>query len=306
MQIKNIVKYGFVAIAVAFMVYFLIKNWREVYIYNWNFNFHYLIISMLLLWIAMASATLMNKFIFAEIAGAQVGFWQMFRMYNISNLGRYLPGKVWSMLGLFYLASESGIKKRQTFLAVIAGEVAYKGSAILIGVLFFFFSATLKSYLPIMILLFAALIIFVHPKILNRIINIGLKLLKKDRVEINFKYSSILKYISLYFIVWILHSLAFYVFVNSIASTRDYNIVQFFTIMPLCWVVGYIMIFAPGGIGIREGMLVLILSEFLPPEVALVIAVLQRLWFIIVEALNAGIALLIPTKVSLQLRDQIS
>lgn len=297
-MLKSILKWSFIVIAVGFMAYFLIKNWNELYKYHWQFDTYRLIISIVLLWIALASATLMNELIFMEIAEARLEFWQMFRIFNLANLGRYLPGKVWSMLGMFYLASEAGIKKKQTFLAVIASEVAYKGSAILIGIFFFIFSPALKAYLPLMIVLLAMLIIFVHPKVLNKLTNPTLKLLKKEPIKITFKYLSILKYISLYFIVWLLHSLAFYVFVNSIASTKGYSIIQFFTIMPLTWVVGYLMIFAPGGIGVREGMLVLILSEFLPSEIALVIAILQRIWFIFIETLNTIIALNIRAKLS--------
>jgi len=44
-------------------------------------------------------------------------------------------------------------------------------------------------------------------------------------------------------------------------------------------------------------MLVIILGEFLPAEVALVIAVTQRIWFTIVEGINIIISFAIPAKV---------
>ena len=60
-------------------------------------------------------------------------------------------------------------------------------------------------------------------------------------------------------------------------------------------VVGYIMLFAPGGIGVREGMLTLTLSEFMSPEVALVIAIAQRIWTLAVEGMNFAHGMLIKS-----------
>ena len=74
---------------------------------------------------------------------------------------------------------------------------------------------------------------------------------------------------------------------NTVATyLNSIGFIRFSTILPLCWVVGYIVLLAPGGLGVREGMLTLTLSEFLSPEIALTIAIIQRVWFILVEGFN--------------------
>jgi len=283
-------------IAVSFMAYYLNRNWMELQNYKWDFDFPLLLFSCVLLWIAMGSATFMNKLIFKAIAGADFSFWQMFKIFNLTNIGRYLPGKLWNVLGLFYLTGERGVSKRDTMLAIIISEIGYKGSAIIIGILYFIFAPLYKNLLPVMIAVLILFLIAIHPRILGYLLNMLLKLIKKQPVEIAFNYLTQAKYILLYFIVWFLHSLAFYVFVNSFTSTETIGIFHFFTIMPLCWIVGYIMIFAPGGIGVREGMLVLILVQYMPSEIAMVIAISQRIWFILIEGVDALIALTITSK----------
>lgn len=295
MNLKNFLKILFVLFALAFMAYYLNRNWGELQQYSWEFDLKLFLLSCVFLWVAFASATFMNKIIFGELAGADFTFWQMFKIYNLANVGRYLPGKLWNVLGLFYLTSERGIGKRHTTIAVVASEIGYKGSAIIIGLLYFIFSPSFKNLLPVMIVILFLSLILIHPRIIGYLLNLLFRLFKKQPIEMTFSYATLIKYILFCFIVWFLHSLAFYIFVNAISTTEPFNTIHFFTIMPLCWVVGYIMLFAPGGIGVREGMLVLILGEYLPSEIALVIAISQRIWFILIEAINVLIAISIPS-----------
>lgn len=304
-ELKKILKIVIVAIAIIFMAYYLYLNWEELQQYEWQFDIKLLLLSSVLLWIAFNSATFMHKQIFHNIAGFKFSFWQMFRIYNISNLGRYLPGKLWNILGLYYLTKEQGASKSQTTLAVITNEIGYKGSAIVIGLLYFIFSPIFKKYMPIMLAILIVFLIAIHPRILSYGLNYFLKLFKKQAIKVSFNYLTIIKYILYYFVVWFLHSLAFYVFVNAITSIESINIIHFFTIMPTCWIVGYIMLFVPGGIGVREGMLVLVLSEYLPAEIALVIAISQRIWFIIIEGINAIIAMLMSSKITKETTSEI-
>jgi uncharacterized membrane protein YbhN (UPF0104 family) len=56
-------------------------------------------------------------------------------------------------------------------------------------------------------------------------------------------------------------------------------------------VAGSLAVFAPSGIGVREGVLTLVLSGPLGPGVAAGAAILARLWMTLAEALVSGAAL---------------
>ena len=58
------------------------------------------------------------------------------------------------------------------------------------------------------------------------------------------------------------------------------------------WLVGYLAIFAPGGIGIRETVLVWILGGFVAPELALIYSSTHRFVIILVEIIMGGYSLL--------------
>lgn len=298
MKLNTLFKILFAVTALAFMGYYLYKNWSALQQHQWQFDIVLILLSMLVLWLAFLGIVLIFKLIFKKLTNVNIGYLLMFRAFNIANIGRYLPGKVWSIVGLFYLTGEYGISKKQTTLAIFANEVSYKGSGVLLGLCYFLFSSSFQNYLPLMLALLAICLVVIHPRILDKIINFALKLFKKQSITIDFSYSTIFMFFLMYIIVWEMHSLAFYVLVNSIAPLESVNIIKFSTILPLCWVVGYIILFMPGGIGVREGMLVITLGEFLSPEVALVVAILQRIWFIIVEGINVLISFAIPVKTS--------
>jgi hypothetical protein len=72
------------------------------------------------------------------------------------------------------------------------------------------------------------------------------------------------------------------------------------TLMPLAmggfglsWVAGYVAIFAPGGVGIREATLTALMAAALPPESAIVYAAINRILWVIVESALGLIARLV-------------
>jgi uncharacterized membrane protein YbhN (UPF0104 family) len=60
------------------------------------------------------------------------------------------------------------------------------------------------------------------------------------------------------------------------------------------YVIGWVSSVAPAGIGVREGVLVLGLSHYLPEAQAAAVAVAGRLWLTLVEMICIGCACLIP------------
>ena len=59
------------------------------------------------------------------------------------------------------------------------------------------------------------------------------------------------------------------------------------------WIVGFLSFLTPGGLGIREGLLGLLLSNYMIPSQATNVALLCRLWMLSAEILLAGTAFLL-------------
>ena len=54
--------------------------------------------------------------------------------------------------------------------------------------------------------------------------------------------------------------------------------------------ISLLAVFAPGGLGVREATLILLLAPIMPPAIAFVLVVLLRLWSIVVDLLFLAIA----------------
>lgn len=293
-NIKNSFKYLFVLVALVFMTIYIVKNWSALQEYDWQFNIGLFLLSMVVLWMGITVGIILFRLIFKLLLDIDIKLSKVFKMNNIANIGRYIPGKLWSVMGIFYFTDKLGISKKKTSVAILVNESTSKGSALLLGLLYFFFSSSHIAYLPYMIGLLILALIFIHPRILEKLLNIILLLLKRDKITLEFSYYKIIIIFLLYTTVWILCSLGFYLLVKSITTVESINIFKFLTIFPFSWVIGYLVLIAPGGLGVREGIITAMLAEFVLPEVALVIALLQRIWFIIVEIINFAISMLIP------------
>ena len=288
---RAFLKLLYIVAAFGFMAYYLVDNWHRLDSYRWQLNYPYLIGSVALAWLFLLGPVITFRRIFKRIAGYDFSFAAMFKIFNLSFIGRYLPGKLWSVIGIVYYATEYGISKRVSFAAVIINEVCFKGSGLLLGLVYFAYSGQyqLLKY-PVAILIFLGLII-IHPKILRPFLNYILRILKKDQLSLSIDYSTILGYFVFYLIFWGLYSLSFYLLVQAISPVNIAFPFKFAAILPLAWTIGYLALFIPGGVGVREGVLVALLAGYLNPEIALIVALAQRLISTVAEGINALIAL---------------
>ena len=59
---------------------------------------------------------------------------------------------------------------------------------------------------------------------------------------------------------------------------------------------GLVILLAPYGLGVKEGVLTLFLQAFMPLGAAVLVALVSRLWTIVIELILAGLALLLLPK----------
>ena len=135
-----------------------------------------------------------------------------------------------------------------------------------------------------------SLILIIKPKVVFKLYNLLLRLLKKS--EVNFKLNPLLalKIFLGYVICWIFYGLSFYFLLRSLGPTITFDIFQPIIIFVLAYQIGYLAFFAPGGIGVRELILTKGLTSFFG-EVAIGISIVARIWNLIVEIISALIAL---------------
>ena len=107
---------GLKVVLTGVVVYYVARqiwgNWDQVKQFDWQFDFVYLLLSLICAMIALvvfSAAWVKVISAFGHLVSQPAGY----RILNLSNLGRYIPGKVWQVFGMLYLAKQKNIPEEQ-------------------------------------------------------------------------------------------------------------------------------------------------------------------------------------------------
>lgn len=276
------------------IIYFLfdslIANWEKIKDYDFTFNYFYLAISILFLTAAFAFLPYAwNRILKAVNNNQGLSYKKALKIYTYSDFGKYLPGKVWTLLGKIYLGAQEGLPKKvlsvssylDAILALLASLIVG-----LLGVAFYLIDISLVYFSASIIAVILGLI-FIHPKIFYSLFNIILKKINKEPIpqEDFISYDQILDLLSTYFIVSILYILAFFFLIGSLFGLQLDSFLITASSYLLGSSLGTIAVFAPSGVGVREGVMVVILKSIFSLPMAIFISFVARIWFTVCQLL---------------------
>jgi len=205
-----------------------------------------------------------------------------------SQLGKYLPGKVWMILGRFYLYESKGKSKKLISTALYFEMVTIMVAG---GLLFLFalFGFEETSFLfrgmqigwGVLILLMAFL--GLHPRILEKVINWVLIRFNREGIVLSITYLDVLWILFICVLSWLIGGVGFYLFVDSIYPISSKYFLFLTGGLAISSTLGLIAVFAPAGLGVREGTLVYLLTYVVPAPIAVILSVATRLWLTLIE-----------------------
>jgi len=205
-----------------------------------------------------------------------------------SQLGKYLPGKVWLLLGRFYLYESKGKSKKLIFTAlyyemvtiIFAGGIIFLASLFLFKEVPLFFQGEQIGWIVFLLLV---VFLFLHPRFLQKIINGFLILFKRETVTLSISYYDILCVLLICILAWLIGGVGFYLFIDSIYPVPSKHFLFFAGALAASSILGLLAAFAPAGLGVREGSLVYLLTHLVPSPVAVILSLSTRLWMTLIE-----------------------
>ena len=221
----------------------------------------------------------------------------LFLVYAKSWLGRYIPGGATWILGKIYFATKLGISKAKLGISSFL-EGALQIIVVLISAAIMLASdsriATLgASWIWLLWLGAGVGLIAVFPPVFNRVLSFGFKLVRK--VELDREHLPSTPTIGLgilsFLVSSILSGLSFFFVAAAVDPTLGWGDLLFVVgASNLASALSMIAVFAPAGLGVREGIQLAMLLLVMSPEQALVATVLMRVWSIVMDAVFAGVA----------------
>jgi len=216
------------------------------------------------------------------------------RIFLQSQLGKYVPGSVWQYAGRIGLARDRGIPARVTILS-LAIEVG--GSVIAAGAIAMFVLPVFVA-LPLAVAGLVGVVFIGSSTRVQRLFRPAIRLVARavpsELVDMQVVYGRLPGITLLYIPVWLVYGLAFWLTGRALFSLPAHEVLFFAGAFAIGWLVGMAAVFAPGGIGVREAVLVALLAPRIGQREALVLAGASRLLLTAADLAGGGAALLLP------------
>ncbi len=282
-HIMTVLKAAFLLLAGFFLVKYFADNWESIRTMDWNLDWGRITLSFLLYFAYIISLASLWHYI-TKLTGCAIGHLDAVIAYLFSIPGKYIPGKVF-MLAARYPAYEREKRPLRTVTVCFFLEniCTLLGAAFLFLIsLFFFPNDLLSRYVWAVVLLMIAFFICIHPAIINFVLRIVGRLLKKD-MEIPVTYPAMLKTVLLFILNWLVAGAGFALLVSAVYPLPPSQWLYVAGIYALSTIMGIIALFAPSGLGVREGILMAGLLLIMPDEYAVTISLISRIWQTVAE-----------------------
>lgn len=285
---KNILKFLIPVGLLAFLAWNVARDWNEVLGYWQNFRAFPFIVSFLFLLSiypegAFAWHNLLKKM------GIHRNFRKTLFVWIVSNTSRYIPGKIWQYIGRIELAQrEVGIARSATLLSVLAEIFFSVTAAVLVSLATLPFWGFIRGGSALWVFLIPLPLLLLHPNISSRAINLIARITKRKISQFNLQLgiNESLLVIPWFILNFVLNGVALVFLTASLGLSVDISKILIFSgFYAFSWVVGYITLFAPGGVGVTEASLAYLLSYSMPFSLAAVIVLSYRFFLSIGEFL---------------------
>ena len=268
----------------------LADNWQAFTTFPWRFAWPAMLLALLIRFVQMfLNATIWWRAL--ALSDAPISYRLGLSLFLKTQIARYLPGGVWDVVGRFALGREAGVSKR-SMAASIGLEM---GLQILSGSLFLLLALTLRQdldaqrYLWLGAAVALGAVIALSPPVFTFLVNQGLRLLRKPRLAMRLTYGDMLILFLARLASHAMVGLGFYLFTLGLTPIPWSDAPLLLSSYVGSWLIGYLAMLAPMGIGVREGALVLLLGERFPFAVITASAVGYRALIALRDLLAAAL-----------------
>jgi uncharacterized membrane protein YbhN (UPF0104 family) len=222
--------------------------------------------------------------------GARLRVRDAARIFYLSQLGKYIPGSIWSMLSQAELARDLHVPRRTTLTVGVLTIVIAEGIGLPMAILTLPFVAPDAAERYWWVVLVAPLFLVVlHPKLLTTLVNTALRVVRRPRLDHPPSWRGLLRTAGLQAIVWLMFGLSAWVLVVGLGGSPGKALPAAIGGYALAHCVGLLAVGLPAGAGVRDLALAAALASVLSTPEAFVVALVARMIITVVDLLLAGI-----------------
>lgn len=265
----------------------LIRNWDQLRAQplEWRLEASWLVLAAVLVWL-MYAILIAGWRVMLTAWGQRLAPWSAARIWTVSNLGKYLPGKVWAIAGMAVLAQRAGIAPGAALgSAVILQALSIGTGAVVAGLTGAgALGAAHPGALPILGALVAAsaaaIALLLWPPVARRLLRVTLP---EGAPPVAPPVPAVAFGIAVNCLAWLGYGAALWCLARGLLPQADLGLLTSVAVFTASYLTGFLALFAPGGLGVREGMFILMLQGPLGLGAATALALASRVLLTITE-----------------------
>lgn len=223
-----------------------------------------------------------------RLLGVRAPMSRVIAWYYVGELGKYLPGGVWPVLGRGELARRGGVPRGRSYASVGLSLALLYLAALFVAAAFLPFAVSGGGFNPWMLFLLALPvgIVALHHEVLGWGLAQISRITGRDLAFEIPQWGDSLRLVARYVPTWIFVGSATWAIARALDPSASFSKVMFATV--LSWVAGFLAVPVPAGAGVREA--VLAASSGLGGGVAAATAIIARVLFVAVDVVGAAIS----------------
>jgi hypothetical protein len=291
-------KTGLTALLILIPAYFLGRslwdNWQTLTTSGIQIQWGRMALSLGILMVAFAlfpTGTLIGL----RGLGVRLSFGQVYYGYHASQLGKYIPGRVWIIPGRAMTLHRYGVDAvtaaastlMDMYVLIVAGILVYVPTLLVTQ------QETMRQLGWVGLLLCLPLLVsIIFPSLLNKLFALGMKWIGRGEMTFHFAWYHFALMLVNYLALWALSGLGLYLLADSFSPLTLAQLPVVIGAMGFSWVLGTLSFLTPAGLGVREGVMGLLLAEVLAAPLPALVAILARFWWSLADLGSIGLAFL--------------
>ena len=211
--------------------------------------------------------------------------------FFVGQLGKYVPGGIWPVVGQAELAARAGVDRRTSYGATLESMALTLFAAVAVAAVAGFASPYDRRAIALLlsIAVIAVMVSLAAPQIRSALERV-LSLLSGRRGRLP-AVGDTARYAFRHAPVWVLFGIMNSCVLIALGGDLEPGLaVDLLFASTLSWIAGFVVVGVPGGLGVRESVLVAMTSTVLGAPQALALAVTSRIVTLTVDVVGATVA----------------
>lgn len=283
-----LVRWSFLSVAVGLWLYTVVRQWAEVRGALTHLGVLVILGSFLGVALAMTAAVQVWQ-VLLSATGSPLSPRAAAGIMFVGQLGKYLPGSIWPVLAQMELANAHQVPRHRSATASVLTMLVSLCGGLLVAVLALPFTEPSSAY-RWFLLAAPALLAVLHPRLLKPMLRVG----TRGRASIDgLRLRAMLAALSWSVLSWLCYGLPIWLLATRLGAPPGRTVLIAIGGFAFAWSVGFLVVIAPAGAGVRDVLLVTALTVVLRSADATAVALVSRLLMTVGDVLAAGIAAVI-------------